>query len=296
MVFCFLRGAMKKIKLKAYGKINLGLDVLGRRDDGYHDLDMIMQSVDLCDQITIAKNKTGEIKVTSNTSKIPNDESNLAYKSAKLLIDEFEIKKGVDIEIEKKIPISGGMAGGSTDCAAVLKGMNKLFKLRLSEQELMDRGVKLGADVPFCIMGKTARAEGIGEVLTPIKNKLKGYIVLAKPPISVSTGFVYGRIDEVEVKNKPDTEAMIEAIKKKDLKGLADTICNVLEEVTIPDYPIVKEIKDKMIENGAINAMMTGSGPTVFGLFDDKKKAVAAVDVLKESRILEQLYLAKFVN
>ena len=287
---------MKKIKLDAYGKINLGLDVLGKRNDDYHDLDMVMQSVNLADKIIIQKNKTGEITVKSNTGKIPNDESNLAYKAAKLLIDEFEIEKGVDIEIEKNIPISGGMAGGSTDCAAVLKGMNKLFKLKLSEEELMERGVKLGADVPFCIMGKTARAEGIGEVLTPIKNKLKGYIVLAKPPISVSTGFVYGRIDEVEVKNKPDTEAMIEAIKKNDLKGLADSICNVLEEVTIPDYPIVQEIKDKMINNGALNAMMTGSGPTVFGLFDDKKKAVAAVDELKESKILEQLYLVKFVN
>ncbi len=287
---------MKKIKLDAYGKINLGLDVLGKRDDGYHDLDMIMQSVDLADKITITKNDSGEITVKSNTGKIPNDESNLAYKAAKVLMDEFDIQEGVEIEIEKNIPISGGMAGGSTDCAAVLKGMNKLFKLKLSEQDLMDRGVKLGADVPFCIMGKTARAEGIGEILTPIPNKLKGYIVLAKPPISVSTGFVYGRIDEVEVKNKPDTEAMIEKIKKKDLKGLADTICNVLEEVTIPDYPIVQEIKDKMIEKGALNAMMTGSGPTVFGIFDDKKKAVAVVDALKESRILEQLYLVKFVN
>lgn len=287
---------MKKIKLDAYGKINLGLDVLGKRDDGYHDLDMIMQSVDLADKITITKNDSGEITVKSNTGKIPNDETNLAYKAAKVLKDEFDIDKGFEIEIEKNIPISGGMAGGSTDCAAVLKGMNKLFKLKLSEQDLMDRGVKLGADVPFCIMGKTARAQGIGEILTPIPNKLKGYIVLAKPPISVSTGFVYGRIDEVEVENKPDTEAMIEAIKKKDLQGLADTICNVLEEVTIPDYPIVQEIKDEMLKHGALNSMMTGSGPTVFGIFDDKKKAIETVDSLKESRVLEQLYLVKFVN
>ena len=287
---------MKQIKLDAYGKINLGLDVLGKRDDGYHDLDMIMQSVDLADKIIITKNDSGEITVKSNTGKIPNDESNLAYKAAKVLVDEFDIKKGVEIEIEKNIPISGGMAGGSTDCAAVLKGMNKLFRLKLSEQDLMDRGVKLGADVPYCIMGKTARAQGIGEILTPIPNKLKGYIVLAKPPISVSTGFVYGRIDEVEVKNKPDTEAMIEAIKKKDLEALSNTICNVLEEVTIPDYPIVQEIKDKMIAHGALNSMMTGSGPTVFGLYSDKKKAIETVDALKETRTLEQLYLVKFVN
>ena len=287
---------MKSIKLKAYGKINLGLDVLGKRDDGYHDLDMIMQSVDLHDVITITKNDSGEITVKSSTSKIPNDKSNLAYRAAKLLMEEFGIKKGVEIEIEKNIPISGGMAGGSADCAAVLKGMNKLFKLKLTEQQLMARGVRLGADVPFCIMGKTARAEGIGEVLTPIKNKIKGYIVLAKPPISVSTGFVYGRIDKVKVKNKPDTEAMIDALEGNDLEMLACNICNVLEEVTIPDYPVVQEIKVMMKKDGALNAMMTGSGPTVFGLFDSKEKAIEAVGHLNDSGILEQLFLAKFVN
>ena len=287
---------MKSIKLKAYGKINLGLDVLGKRDDGYHDLDMIMQSVDLHDVITITKNDSGKITVKSSTSKIPNDKSNLAYRAAKLLMEEFGIKKGVEIEIEKNIPISGGMAGGSADCAAVLKGMNKLFKLKLTEQQLMARGVRLGADVPFCIMGKTARAEGIGEVLTPIKNKIKGYIVLAKPPISVSTGFVYGRIDKVKVKNKPDTEAMIDALEDNDLEMLACNICNVLEEVTIPDYPVVQEIKVMMKKDGALNAMMTGSGPTVFGLFDSKEKAITAIGHLTDSGILEQLFLAKFVN
>lgn len=287
---------MKSIKLKAYGKINLGLDVLGKRDDGYHDLDMIMQSVDLYDEITITKNNSGEITVKTNTDKIPNDKSNLTYKAAKLLMEEFGVEKGVEIEIQKNIPISGGMAGGSTDCAAVLRGINKLFKLKLSDEKLMARGVRLGADVPFCILGKTARAEGIGEVLTPIKNRMKGYIVLAKPPISVSTGFVYGRIDKVKVKHKPNTETMVEALKENDLQTLADSICNVLEEVTIPDYPIVQEIKDMMIKDGALNAMMTGSGPTVFGLFDSKDKAIEAIDHLNKSDMLEQLYLAKFVN
>ena len=287
---------MKSIKLKAYGKINLGLDVLGKRDDGYHDLDMIMQSVDLYDEITITKNNSGEITVKTNTDKIPNDKSNLTYKAAKLLMEEFGVEKGVEIEIQKNIPISGGMAGGSTDCAAVLRGINKLFKLKLSDEKLMARGVRLGADVPFCVLGKTARAEGIGEVLTPIKNRMKGYIVLAKPPISVSTGFVYGRIDKVKVKHKPNTETMVEALKENDLQTLADSICNVLEEVTIPDYPIVQEIKDMMIKDGALNAMMTGSGPTVFGLFDSKDKAIEAIDHLNKSDMLEQLYLAKFVN
>ena len=287
---------MKSIKLKAYGKINLGLDVLGKRDDGYHDLDMIMQSVDLHDVITITKNDSGEITVKSNTSKIPNDKSNLAYRAAKLLMERFQIAGGVSVHLEKRIPVAAGMAGGSTDCAAVLKGMNKLFKLKLTEQQLMARGVRLGADVPFCIMGKTARAEGIGEVLTPIKNKIKGYIVLAKPPISVSTGFVYGRIDKVKVKNKPDTEAMIKALEDNDLEMLACNICNVLEEVTIPDYPVVQDIKVMMKKDGALNAMMTGSGPTVFGLFDSKEKAITAIGHLTDSGILEQLFLAKFVN
>lgn len=287
---------MKKIKLNAYGKINLGLDVLGKRDDGYHDLDMIMQSVDLSDLITIAKNDSGEITVKSSTTKIPNDKSNLAYRAAKLLIEEFNIEKGVEIEIEKNIPISGGMAGGSADCAAVLIGMNKLFKLKLTEQQLMARGVRLGADVPFCIMGKTARAEGIGEVLTPIPNKLKGYLVIAKPPISVSTGFAYGQIDKVKIKNRPNTEGIIEAVKENDLNSLAERICNVFEEVTIPEHKEIEEIKTKLKDCGALNAMMSGSGPTVFGIFDDKKKAMETVNCLKELDILEQLFLAKFVN
>ncbi len=287
---------MKSIKLKAYGKINLGLDVLGKRDDRYHDLDMIMQSVDLHDVITITKNDSGEITVKSSTSKIPNDKSNLAYRAAKLLMEEFNIEKGVEIEIEKNIPISGGMAGGSADCAAVLKGMNKLFKLKLTEQQLMARGVRLGADVPFCIMGKTARAEGIGEVLTPIPNKLKGYLVIAKPPISVSTGFAYGQIDKVKIKNRPDTEGIIDAVKENDLNSLAKTICNVFEEVTIPEHKEIEEIKRKLKDCGALNAMMSGSGPTVFGIFEDKKKAVEAIDRIKELDVLEQLFLAKFVN
>ena len=287
---------MKSIKLKAYGKINLGLDVLGKRDDGYHDLDMIMQSVDLHDVITITKNDSGEITVKSSTSKIPNDKSNLAYRAAKLLMEEFNIEKGVEIEIEKNIPISGGMAGGSADCAAVLKGMNKLFKLKLTEQQLMARGVRLGADVPFCIMGKTARAEGIGEVLTPIPNKLKGYLVIAKPPISVSTGFASGQIDKVKIKNRPNTEGIIDAVKENDLNSLAKTICNVFEEVTIPEHKEIKEIKTKLKDCGALNAMMSGSGPTVFGIFEDKKKAVEAIDRIKELDVLEQLFLAKFVN
>lgn len=284
---------MDKISQVAFGKINLGLNVLKKRFDGYHDLDMIMQTVDISDVITITKtDEKNTIEVSSNTGKIPNDSSNLAYKAAEIICDEFDITDGIKIEIEKNIPIAAGMAGGSADCAATLKAMNKLFDLGLSTGELMDRGVSLGADVPFCVLGGTARAEGIGEVLTPLTPMPYCYILLAKPDVSVSTGFVYGRIDEINVENKPDTEAMISAIENGDLEKLAKNICNVLEEVTIPDYPIIEDIKNEMKNAGALNAMMTGSGPTVFGIFDDEDKAKVAMEKLKLFE-LEQLYLTK---
>lgn len=286
---------MNSIKLKTYGKINLILDVLGTLPNGYHDLDMVMQTVDIYDELTITKTNNDEITISSNTGAIPNDNSNLAYKAAKALKDKFGIEENVDIYIDKNIPIAAGMAGGSADCAGTLKGMNELFGLGLSEDELCEIGVKLGADVPYCIKGGTKRAQGIGEVLTELKDVPQAYVLLAKPPISVSTGFVYGRIDEVDVTKKPDTEAMISAIEDGDIKGVASNICNVLEEVTIPDYPIVADIKNKMIEQGALNAMMTGSGPTVFGIFDDEQKALNCQKELVDMNTLEKVALTQFV-
>lgn len=294
---------MDKIVLKAYGKINIGLDVLGKRTDGYHELRMIMQTVGIYDTVKITKRllKDGDARIIVSTSSdaLPNDANNLAYKAAKLLLDEFEEEAaghGVSIEIDKVIPIAGGMAGGSADCAAVLKGVNELFSLGLCEQELMDRGVKLGADVPYCIMGGTALAEGIGEILTRLSDIPQAYVVIAKPGISVSTGYVYGAIDEIDIVDHPDTEAIIRAINNRDIYELAGSMRNVLEDVTVNEYPVISSLKDMMINEGAVGAMMSGSGPTVFGIFDDRQKAADAGRVIEESGLAAQLYITDFQN
>lgn len=287
---------MDKIQLKAYGKINLGLDVLRKRPDGYHDLEMIMQSVGVYDDIIITKtDEVDSIKVETDTMVLSNEKGNLAYMAAKMLFDEFDIHQGIKIHINKRIPIAGGMAGGSSDCAATLKGVNEMFDLGLSKEELMERGVKLGADVPYCIMGGTAIAEGIGEVLTPLPTPPKCHIIIAKPPVSVSTAYVYGRIKPDEIEKRPDTKGLAQAIKDQDLKKIAELIYNVMEDVTVGDYPIIKEIKNLLIEKGALNSIMSGSGPTVFGIFDDLEKAKTAMEVLEEKKLTEQLYLTTFV-
>ena len=271
---------MEKIELKAYGKINLGLDVIRKRPDGYHDLDMIMQMVDVYDDIVITKNKTGKIEVKTDTAVLSNGKDNLAYMAAKMLMDEFKIKDGVNIYINKRIPIAGGMAGGSSDCATTL----------------MERGVKLGADVPYCVLGGTAIARGIGEVLTPLPAPADCHVIIAKPPVSVSTAYVYGHIKPLEITKRPDIEAMAQSIKDGDLKKMASLIYNVMEDVTVVEYPIISEIKQVMLDNGALNSIMSGSGPTVFGLFDDKEKAQQCVKTLEEKGLTQQLYLTKFHN
>lgn len=287
---------MEKIELKAYGKINLGLDVIRKRPDGYHDLDMIMQMVDVYDDIVITKNKTGKIEVKTDTAVLSNGKDNLAYMAAKMLMDEFKIKDGVNIYINKRIPIAGGMAGGSSDCATTLMGINQLFELGLSKEELMERGVKLGADVPYCVLGGTAIARGIGEVLTPLPVPADCHVIIAKPPVSVSTAYVYGHIKPLKITKRPDIEAMAQSIKDGDLKKMASLIYNVMEDVTVGEYPIISEIKQVMLDNGALNSIMSGSGPTVFGLFDDKEKAQQCVKTLEEKGLTQQLYLTKFHN
>ena len=287
---------MEKIELKAYGKINLGLDVIRKRPDGYHDLDMIMQMVDVYDDIVITKNKTGKIEVKTDTAVLSNGKDNLAYMAAKMLMDEFKIKDGVNIYINKRIPIAGGMAGGSSDCATTLMGINQLFELGLSKEELMERGVKLGADVPYCVLGGTAIARGIGEVLTPLPAPADCHVIIAKPPVSVSTAYVYGHIKPLKITKRPDIEAMAQSIKDGDLKKMASLIYNVMEDVTVGEYPIISEIKQVMLDNGALNSIMSGSGPTVFGLFDDKEKARQCVKTLEEKGLTQQLYLTKFHN
>ena len=287
---------MNFIRVRAHGKINLGLDVLRKREDGYHEVRMIMQSVGLYDNIEIVhlgQSQTGkpEIEVETNLRYLPNNENNLAYKAALLLMDEFYISAHIVIKIKKMIPVAAGMAGGSADAAAVLKGINKLFGLHLTNEELKRRGVTLGADIPYCIDGGTALSEGIGEILTPLPPMPQCSILLVKPPINVSTKLVYGKLDAASNPYHPDIDGMIDAIKAGDLHGMAAKMGNVLATVTEAEYPIITEIKELMIEKGAINAMMSGSGPTVFGIFDNRQAAKDAYNFFKSSDLGRQIYL-----
>ena len=287
---------MDKIKLKALGKINLGLDVLGRRPNGYHDVRMVMQTVYLYDQILLEKTDKEGISLKTNLFYLPVNENNLAYRAAKMLIDEFAIKEGVHISLEKHIPVAAGMAGGSSNAAAVLYGMNRLFQLGLTDQELMERGVKLGADVPYCIMRGTVLAEGIGEELTPLPAMPKCHVLLAKPPISVSTQKVYEKLDAQEVTKHPDIDGILLGLQTGDLKKISSSMGNVLENVTITEYPQIERIKDVMKEEGALNAMMSGSGPTVFGIYDDKILARRAAARIREEQLAKQVHVTTMHN
>ena len=211
-------------------------------------------------------------------------------------MDEFQIRDGIDVKLHKYIPVAAGMAGGSTDAAAVLYGMNRMFELGLSKEELMQRGVKIGADVPYCIMRGTALAEGIGEQLTALPPMVKCPILIAKPQISVSTKFVYENLKLDENTVHPDIDRLVEDIRRKDLAAITSDMGNVLETVTIPNYPVIAGIKEHMMEHGAAGAMMSGSGPTVFGLFDDKEKAVAAYEAMQASGLAKQVYLTSIYN
>ncbi len=287
-----------RIQLKALAKINLGLDVLRRREDGYHEVKMIMQTISLHDDLEIRRIKTPEIQVKTNLYYLPTNENNLVYKAAKLLMDEFGIKEGVAIQLKKRIPVAAGMAGGSTDGAAVLWGMNQMYGLGLSRQELMERGVKLGADVPYCVQRGTALAEGIGERLSVLPSMPKCTILIAKPGISVSTKFVYENLhaNDLKPEQHPDVDSMIEAMKEKNLDLLCERMGNVLETVTIPAYPVIQEIKEHMMACGAAGAMMSGSGPTVFGIFHSPVQAKAAMKDLKVNGLAKQLYLTTPYN
>ena len=281
------------INTKAYAKVNLSLDVLRRREDGYHDVKMIMQTVNIYDEITIEDADEG-ISISSDADFVPCDERNLMYKAAKLLMGEFNIIKGVKMHLNKNIPVEAGMAGGSTDAASVLKAVNTLFDLGLSEKELMERGVRIGADVPYCVMGGTALSEGIGEVLTRIEGIPQCSVLIAKPPIGVSTKYVYENLHAGELKWHPDVDGMIKCINAHDLAGIADRMSNVLETVTVKKYPEIERIKQFMKENGALNSIMSGSGPTVFGLYDNREKAAEAYENLKKLDLTKQLFLTEF--
>lgn len=287
---------MKDISVKALAKINLGLDVIRKREDGYHEVRMIMQTIHLFDRLEIRRNNSGRITIETNLSFLPTNENNLAYKAAKLLVDEFQLRDGIDIRLQKHIPVSAGMAGGSTDAAAVLYGVNRLFELGISREELMQLGVKIGADVPYCVMRGTALAEGIGEQLSPLPPMVKCPVLIAKPQINVSTKFVYENLKLNAQTVHPDIDRLMDDIKARDLKKIAADMGNVLEMVTIPNYPVISEIKENMLAHGALNAMMSGSGPTVFGLFEDEDTAAAAYEAMRESGLAKQVYLTSIYN
>ena len=289
---------MDKIQLKALAKINLGLDVLRRREDGYHEVKMIMQTIGLHDDLEIRKTKTLGIQVKTNLYYLPTNENNLVYKAAKLLMDEFQIQDGVSIQLKKRIPVAAGMAGGSSDGAAVLWGINQMYGLGLSMQALMERGVRLGADVPYCIQRGTALAEGIGEKLSVLPPMPKCTILIAKPGISVSTKFVYENLhaNDLKPEQHPDVDSMIEAMRQKDLGLLCSRMGNVLETVTIPAYPVINEIKRTMMDNGAIGSMMSGSGPTVFGIFDSPVAAKQAMKAVRAAKLAKQICLTTPYN
>ncbi|WP_010246580.1 4-(cytidine 5'-diphospho)-2-C-methyl-D-erythritol kinase [Acetivibrio cellulolyticus] len=267
---------MDSICIKARAKINLSLDVLGKREDGYHDVRMIMQSIGLHDKVFLEAIDERCIKVTCDKHWVPTDCDNIAYKAAAVLMDKFDIPKGISIRIVKKIPVAAGLAGGSADAAAVLKGMNDIFSLNLKEDDLMQLGKSIGADIPFCIKGGTMLAEGIGEVLTEIEPLRNVNIVLVKPRISVSTAWVYKNLEIGKISSRPDTELLINLIEKKDIQNLGKNMVNVLEAVTINRHRVISEIKEKLVSLGALGSMMSGSGPTVFGVFGNRVTAEKA--------------------
>lgn len=287
---------MDEIKLKALAKINLGLDVVRRREDGYHEVRMVMQTIHLYDQLRIQKSETPGIQIHSNLSFLPVNENNLVYKAGKLLMDEFDIHTGVSVELNKHIPVAAGMAGGSTDAAAMLYGMNQLFGLKLKRKDLMERGVQIGADVPYCIMRGTALAEGIGEKLSSLPPMVKCPVLIAKPAVSVSTKFVYQNLKLNEQTPHPDIDALITDIRNSDLDNICADMGNVLETVTIPNYPVIAQIKEQMLKSGAKASMMSGSGPTVFGLFGDEETARRARAEMKASGLAKQVYLTSIYN
>lgn len=282
------------MRLKATAKINLALDVLRKREDGYHEVRMIMQMVDMYDRIELRADPWHPgIHMSTNLSYIPTGEGNLAYQAAKLLMDEKEVTDGIEIRLNKFIPVAAGLAGGSSDAAAVLIGVNRLFHLGFSQKELMERGAKIGADVPYCVLQGTALSEGIGEILTPLPAMPRCQILLCKPNINVSTKLVYQNLHADELAFHPDVDGMIDALKKGDLHGIAEParMANVLETVTETRFPVIAEIKRDMKDAGALNAIMSGSGPTVFGIFDDRRKAEAARKYLKNTRPSARTFL-----
>ena len=285
---------MNQTKQRAYAKINLGLDVLRRRPDGYHEVKMVMQTVDIYDDLFLEKTEKPGVELQIEGSELTAGKDNLICRAAELFMEEKGIAGGVKIRLVKRIPIAAGMAGGSSDAAATLRGMNELWETGCSAQELQKLGVRLGADIPYCVVGGTMLSEGIGEILTPLPAPPECVLLIAKPEISVSTKFVYENLHADTLKSHPDIDGMVEAIRRRQLEGITERMGNVLETVTTRSYPVIEEIKTVMKEKGAENALMSGSGPTVFGIFGQKEQAEAAAAILKERDLAKQVFVTAF--
>lgn len=286
------------IKVKAPAKLNFTLDVIRRREDGYHDLKMIMQTIDIYDELTITETGTADITLAMS-KELPeklDPKDNLVYKAAKLMFETYSLPGGLSIRLEKKIPAAAGLAGGSSDCAATLLGINKLFNLHCSNEELAKLGITLGADVPFCIYKGTMLAEGIGEILTPLPNPGTLHVVLVKPDISVSTAEVFGDLDLKSMHFHPDTKLAIDAIIHRDHVSLGQNLGNTLESVTIKKYPFLNDLKELLIQNGALGALMSGSGPTIYGLFRDKTLAKITAMTVENKYDSCEVFLCETIN
>ncbi|HJC50754.1 MAG TPA: 4-(cytidine 5'-diphospho)-2-C-methyl-D-erythritol kinase [Candidatus Anaerostipes avistercoris] len=284
---------MDSIVLKSFGKINLGLDVVRRRPDGYHEVRMIMQTVGLCDTLVMKKTAGKAVTMRCDLSFLPTDRKNLVYQAVELMKEKYHISSGITVDLKKRIPVAAGMAGGSSNCAAAIKGMNELFGLNLSKEEMCEIGVLLGADVPYCIWGGTALAEGIGEKLTRIPPIPDCWILIAKPGISVSTAFAYKNLKLDQLERHPDIDGMIRDLEEQNLDGICSKLENVLETVTIPKHPIIRELKEHLLEHGAEGALMSGSGPTVFGIYKEKRTARKALESLRSIQDVKQAYVVE---
>lgn len=285
-----------RLTRNAYGKINLGLDVLRRREDGYHEVKMIMQMVDICDTLTFTSREDDEIHIVTDHGSVPCDEHNLIYKAAMVLFEETGRQIGVDVELVKRIPVAAGMAGGSTDAATALLVLNEMLGLPLTRERISEIAVRVGADVPYCVMGGTALSEGIGEKLTPLPAPPEAYLVIAKPDIEVSTAFVYKNLKLEMIDRHPDIDGMVKALYEGRLEGITDRMENLLETVTIPAYPVIRTIKEICRQEGAYNALMSGSGPTVFAVYKEKEKAQRAIERIQEEGLAQEVFLTGFAE
>lgn len=284
------------MRVRALAKINLGLDVLRKREDGYHEVCMVMQTIQMYDVVNLYKTSRPGIQLRTNLPYIPTDERNLVYKAAQMLMDEFHIQCGLRIDLQKFIPVSAGMAGGSSDAAATLVAVNRMFRLRLSKKALMKRGLAIGADVPYCVMRGTALAEGIGEKLTMLPPAPECYVLVGKPALNVSTKQAYASLHLAEIDRHPDIHSLVQGIRDRDLTAMIPHMENVFEPGIVKDNPVIGQIKELMLENGALHAMMSGSGPTVFGLFDSWAAVQKAAGVLRESQMARTVFATRFFN